>query len=229
MTPSKIALLALSAALLIAPQAGAEIRTDRNGGVWTVSAEGERLSAVLAALQAEAGFRLVGADRLIVDPPVHTEVTGDLDTVLSRLLSGRDYALVYGETPETTGQVQRVVLLTGRAGSAPNESHRLTATRLPPASETSAEDAARVSAALQRQIQPLIEAEEIEAGTRTTSLSGGPGARRDAPPAAPPGGGATGDDLDAETQAQLAEATRRASQDLQALVNALRQHEDGGR
>jgi hypothetical protein len=203
----------------------ADIDVGQNEDIWTVTAAGEPLSEVLSAIREEAGFRLVGADRLIDDRAVTIEVSGSLGDVLARLLSGFDYALVYGETPETSGELQRLVLLSGRAGDAPDESQRLTVERLP--AGVSEEDGERVSDLLARQVQPLIEAEETGAATsnteETTALT--------AAPASPSSEPATtsGDDyeLDPETQAALAEATRRAQQDLQALVNALQAAEDG--
>ncbi|WP_394693765.1 hypothetical protein [Hyphobacterium sp.] len=223
-TPSKI-LMAAAFALATATSASADINVEDNDGVWTVSATGEPLSEVLSAIQAEAGFRLVGADRLIDDNPVSADMNGSLDDVLARLLSGFDYALVYGETPETTDQLQRVVLLSGRAGDAPDETQRLTVERLP--AELSEEDGERVSDLLARQVQPLIDA---ESGTTTTAeaetsplTSAGSSSASETPTT-------SGDDyeLDPETQAALAEATRRAQQDLQALVNALQAAEDNG-
>lgn len=218
------AFLLAGTALLGAAPAWADIRAEQTGGVWQVSAEGERLSEVLAAIQAEAGFRLVGADRLIDDNAVTMELTGPLDDVIARLLQGFDYALVYGETPETEGQIQRLVLLSGRAGSAPDESQRAGPTRLSDETMTG-EDGERVSALLQRQVQPLVDADngiDPAAETQTAALpSGSQSGTGDGG-----SGGESGNDLDAETQAQLAEATRRAQRDLEALVRALREQEN---
>lgn len=201
----------------------ADIEVGQDEGVWAVSAAGEPLSEVLSAIQAEAGFRLVGADRLIDDHPVITELSGSLGDVLARLLAGFDYALVYGETPETADQLQRLILLSGRSGDTPDESQRLTVERLP--GELSEEDGERVSNLLARQVQPLIESETAESGSQageTMALTEAPAAAGDSTPS-------SNDDyeLDPETQAALAEATRRAQQDLQALVNALQAAEDG--
>ncbi len=137
-------------------------------------------------------------------------------------MQGFDYALVYGETPETEGQVQRLVLLSGRAGATPDDSQRAVATRLPDESEMTPEDGARVSALLERQVQPLINAElgtsEPSVDSQTVASAGDTGSSDSS--------GSSNDELDAETQAQLAEATRRAQQDLEALVRALREQEN---
>ena len=171
-------LIAAAFALATATAASADIGVEDNDGVWTVSATGEPLSEVLAAIQSEAGFRLVGADRLIDDNAVSADISGSLGDVLARLLSGFDYALVYGETPETADQLQRVVLLSGRAGDAPDESQRLTVERLP--AELSEEDGERVSDLLARQVQPLMDAE-----SGTTNAGGGESSTLSATPATP--------------------------------------------
>lgn len=221
----QISLIALSTALLMAsPSALAEISVRQSDDIWEVTAEGDSLSDVLEALRDEAGFRLVGADRLVDDSPVTAELSGSLGDVLARLLAGFDYALVYGETPETEGDLQRLVLLSGRSGDAPDESQRLRVERIP--DELSEEDGERVSNLLQRQVQPLIDAEN---GTDTSASSAT--AVASATPASTPPSQNTGSDdyeLDPETQAALAEATRRAQQDLQALVNALQAAEGNG-
>ena len=88
------------------------------------------------------------------------------------------------------------------------------------------EDGERVSALLQRQVQPLVDADsgETTGETQTAAMAS----------AADSGSGnndntgsdsGSGDDLDPETQAQLAEATQRAQRDLEALVRALREQE----
>jgi hypothetical protein len=217
--------LTASALALMTATASADIRVGQAEDGWEVTAEGEALSDVLTALRDEAGFRLVGADRLVDDRPVTAELTGDLGDILGRLLAGYDYALVYGDTPETENQLQRVVLLSGRSGDAPDESQRV---RIEPMSDgVSEEDGARVSDLLQRQVQPLIDAENgvdtdaSEDTSETAVASAAP-----AEPSSPNTGAEDDFELDPETQAALAEATRRAQQDLQALVNALQAAED---
>jgi len=221
---SNLLISAAAIALTFSPVALADIGVGQDDGIWTVTAAGEPLSEVLSAIQTEAGFRLVGADRLIDDNPVTADISGPLGDVLARLLAGFDYALVYGETPGTSGELQRVILLSGRAGDAPDESQRLTVERLPGA--VSEEDGERVSNLLARQVQPLIEAETAENGSQpgeTMALAAAPAAAGDSTTS-------SNDDyeLDPETQEALADATRRAQQDLQALVNALQAAEDSG-
>ena len=205
------------AAALIAP-AQADVSATRTDNTWQVSSDGERLSEVLSAIQSEAGFH-----RLEDDPAVETDLSGSLPDVISRLLQGYDYAVVYGETPETEGEIQRLVLLSGRAGSAPDDSQRIAPRRLEPGA--SEEDGERVAAMLARQVQPLVDQDNgVETTTTTvavnTSGSGGSNDPTDT------GGGGDDGELDAETQAQLAEATRRAQADLEALVNSLRAAEN---
>ena len=214
----------LASAALTAP-AVADVNAERNGDTWQVSASGESLSEVLTAIRDEAGFRLVGLDRLEEDPAIDADLEGSLADVVSRLLQGYDYAVVYGETPETEGEIQRIVLLSGRAGTAPDDSQRIAPRRLD--STTSEEDGARVSAMLARQVQPLVDADNgVEPSTTVASNTvANSGNGSDTPSG--DGGNGNGDDyeLDAETQAQLAEATRRAQADLEALVNSLRAQE----
>ncbi|MCF8879533.1 hypothetical protein L5876_06890 [Hyphobacterium sp. SN044] len=214
----------LASAALIAP-AAADVSAERNGDTWQVSASGESLSEVLSAIRDEAGFRLVGLDRLEEDPAIDADLEGTLADVISRLLQGYDYAVVYGETPETEGEIQRIVLLSGRAGTAPDDSQRIAPRRLDP--ETSEEDGERVSAMLARQVQPLVDADNgVETTTVASNTVAASGNGSDAP-SGDGGNGDGGDELDPETQAQLAEATRRAQADLEALVNSLRAHEQG--
>lgn len=214
----------LVSAALVAP-AAADVTATRNGDDWQVSATGDRLSEVLTAIRDEAGFRLVGLDRLEEDPAVDTQLEGSLADVMARLLQGYDYAVVYGETPETEGEIQRIVLLSGRAGTAPDDSQRIAPRRLDPAA--SEEDGERVTEMLARQVQPLVDADN---GVETTTVAANAAPADANPSDTPSGETGNGDDydLDPETQAQLAEATRRAQQDLEALVNSLRAHEDGG-
>lgn len=213
----------LASAALIAP-AAADVSAERNGDTWQVSASGESLSEVLSAIRDEAGFRLVGLDRLEEDPAIDADLEGTLADVISRLLQGYDYAVVYGETPETEGEIQRIVLLSGRAGTAPDDSQRIAPRRLDP--ETTEEDGERVSAMLARQVQPLVDADN---GVETTTVASNsvPAGNGSDTPSGDGGNGDGGDELDPETQAQLAEATRRAQADLEALVNSLRAHENG--
>ncbi|MEE2525571.1 hypothetical protein V0U79_04275 [Hyphobacterium sp. HN65] len=218
-----LSLISITAAILAAaPSAMAEITVSEDNGVWGVAAEGEALSEVLEVLRDEAGFRLVGADRLVDDGPVTVDLSGSLGDVLARLLAGFDYALVYGETPETEGRLQRLVLLSGRSGDAPDESQRLRVERIP--TELSEEDGERVSDLLQRQVQPLIDAENGSDGSATTETAVASASPSSASPTQ--NAGSSDYELDPETQAALAEATRRAQQDLQALVNALQAAEN---
>lgn len=226
MRPSlPLLIISVSALSLMAASAGADITVDQTDNQWEVTADGDALSDVLAALRDEAGFRLVGADRLVDDRPVTADLTGELGDILGRLLAGYDYALVYGDTPETAGELQRLVLLSGRSGEAPDESQRVRMERM--SDGVSEEDGARVSDMLQRQVQPLIDAENGADAGENESADETAMAAADPANTSPPNTGSDDDyELDPETQAALAEATRRAQQDLQALVNALRAAED---
>ncbi len=111
------------------------------------------------------------------------------------------------------------------AGNAPDESQRLPSNACPRI--LSEEDGERVSDLLARQVQPLIDAESgttNASSENTSTLSAAPAT----PSTAPSTSGGDDYELDPETQAALAEATRRAQQDLQALVNALQAAEDNG-
>lgn len=226
---ASIILLSSTLAVTAIPSAIADVSVAETEGQWQVTADGDRLSEILQSIQSQAGFRLVGADRLTDDPVITIEVSGTLDDVLARLLTGFDYALVYGESPETENQLQRVVLLSGRAGEAPDESQRLSVERLQP--EFTEEDGERVSELLQRQVQPLIDAESDLSGEASGggTMSTAAASPSESSPSSNDGDGSdnAGDgEIDPATQEALAEATRRAQQDLQALVNALRAAEN---
>lgn len=213
----------LAAGALCAP-AVAEIRVSEEAGVWTVSADGESLDQVAAAFSEQAGFRLSGGDRLAAGPGLNGAIEGDLRTVAERLLRGRDYAFVFGETPETADQLQRVVILSGRIGDMPatTSDARPSIPETRPVQPLTEEEAERVSSLLARQIQPLIDAEDGTGSAAAVTADAGSAASAQADP------DLSTDELDAETQAALAAATQQARADLQALVNALQEHERNG-
>ena len=215
----------LSAGALCAP-AAADISISQEAGMWTIAADGESLDQVVAQLSEEAGFRLTGGDRLAAGPGLNGSIEGDLRSVAERLLRGRDYALVFGETPETADQLQRIVILSGRVGDMPLTSEaRPSIPDTRPVQPLTEDEAERVSALLARQIQPLIDAEEGGETTLAANSASGASTPSAQAPADPD---MSTDDLDAETQAALAAATQQARADLQALVNALQEHEQNG-
>ena len=220
-------LIAGIAAGALAASAGAPALADIDvealeTGLWRVSAEGETLDLVITRLAEESDLELRGGDRLASGPGLDGEIEGTLNEVVLRLLRGRDYALVYGETPETQDQIQRVVILSDRVGDiAPDGAARPAAERLEPVRPVTQEDAERVSAMLRRQVQPLLDAEAQANGEAPAVTSAAAGSASQGPSGDGAGGDGGDADLDAATQAQLAEATRRAQADLQALVNAL--------
>jgi hypothetical protein len=215
-------LLPLLAAAALAAPAAADISVSRNDEVWRVSADGESLQLVMTRLSEEAGFDLSRAERLSSGPGFDGELEGSLREIVERLMRGRDYAIVGSEDDPESGALIRIVVLSDRVGDLPVTSGaRRTAETLPAPSAPTADESERVTALLQRQIQPILDADDPEAQTSASAASA-------ASPASPPAQSSdlSDDELDAETQAALAEATRRAQADVQALANALRRHEE---
>ncbi|MCH8488827.1 MAG: hypothetical protein LAT81_02710 [Oceanicaulis sp.] len=209
--------------LLAAAPAQDDIRIEQADGVWRISADDQRLGDVLHGLGAEAGFRLTGAERFASERVFNVSLEGSLDQVLQSLLRDRDYVFVYDEAAGSDSVGQRLVLLSGRPGSAPNQSRRSEPQRLADSFQASPDDTARLAVMLQNQLQPYLFVE-----TETPGGARGPASTGVAAAGTPPRSGA-GDDApvqpDTVSDAQMAEATRRAQADLRALVNALRQHE----
>ncbi|WBQ10929.1 hypothetical protein L2D01_03900 [Hyphomonadaceae bacterium ML37] len=211
--------------LLAAAPAHDDIRIEQADGVWRVSADDQRLGDVLHGLGAQAGFTLTGAERFASERVFNVALEGSLEHVLQALLRDRDYVLVYDETAAADTSGQRLVLLSGRMGADPTPSQRPEPQRLADSFEASPEDTARLAAMLQNQVQPYLFAEQDDtqdrgAGAPVSATGGAAGAA--APDRGPAGDAAQ---PEAASDAQMAEATRRAQADLRALVNALRQHE----
>ncbi len=215
-----LAIGALSLSLFAAAaQARVDVRAVDDG--WYVKASGEPLTGVLGAIAKSAGIKVSGTTKLVDDPVITGVYQGDLETILPRLLRGADYAFESAATAQGGSRITRLVVLSGIKGKAPKRAVK-TARRLPPA---------------QQPARPLTP-EEKQQGERVTALltqrarlGGGmqPAADRDDSR----NGGGTGItrnpdgsfDISPEAQARMAEATRKAQQNLQALVAAIRRNE----
>jgi hypothetical protein len=207
--------------LLAAAPAQDNIRIEQADGVWRISADDQRLGDVLHGLGAEAGFRLSGAERFATERVFNVSLEGSLEQVLQSLLRDRDYVFVYDEAAAPDSAGHRLVLLSGRPGSAPAPDRRSGPQRLADSFEASPEDTARLAVMLENQVQPYLFVEQ-DTGARSPA-SGGVAAS--GAPARSPAEAEVPAQPDTLSDEQMAEATRRAQADLRALVNALRQHE----
>jgi hypothetical protein len=215
------AVLAHTAAL-----ADVKITSQETGG-WQVEAQNEPLTGVLGAIAKTAGIKVSGTAKLVENPMVTGVYEGSLDTVLRRLLRNSDYAFQTIANEDGTRKIIRLVVLSGVKGKAPNARAIKAARKLPVA----------------RRINKPLSAEEKDQGTRVASLlnkraqlvvGAGAEAAPEKTPEKPPAQGNTGItrnadgsfDITPEAQARMAEATRRAQQDLQALVSSLRRNEN---
>jgi len=202
--------------LLSASAAWAGVTVEKKNQQWHVHADAEPISQVLAALGQQTGIKISGTQKLLTDPEISGEFTGSLAVVLSRILRGIDYAT---ETaPNKTGELEitRLIVLSGEVGQAPIARVAPIPRRLQrPLSQAEVaqaeEDGARVSTLLQTTAQ-------VAGGLPITSANNS-------------GGGISRNEdgsfaIEPEAQARMAEATRRAQADLQALINSLRQNEN---
>jgi hypothetical protein len=209
--------------LLAAAPAQDDIRIEQADGVWRISADDQRLGDVLHGLGAQAGFRLTGAERFASERVFNVALEGSLEQVLQALLRDRDYVFVYDEAAGADAAGHRLVLLSGRPGSAPNPSRRPEPQRLADSFEAAPEDTARFASMLQSQVQPyLFEDQGTPASSAGVAAVAGAASRT---PASDRAAGEPPVQSDTDSEAQMAEATRRAQADLRALVSALRQHE----
>jgi hypothetical protein len=215
-------------AMLAATPAMAEVTVEKQDAGWKVEADAEPITSVLSALSKQTGLKISGTKKLISDPQITGSFEGSLETVLARMLRGIDYATETTTDADGNQKIARLIVLSGEIGKAPSARAVRAARKLPtpptPAQTAQAkEDGARVTNLLETKAR-------VVAG-----LSSGDGSAAGSASAAEParaGSGITRNedgtfDIDPETQARMAEATRRAQADLQALVNALRQNEDG--
>jgi hypothetical protein len=214
--------------LLTGTAAFADLSVKAIDGGWQIDAKDEPLTSVLDAISKTAGIKISGTAKLIENPMINGVYKGSLDKVLPRILRSSDYAFITGMDKNGQSRITRLVLLSGAKGKAPSARAMTAARKLPAArritkNTTTAKDKAqgeRVASLLTKRVQtvagiapqtdPNAEPEEDNA-PRTSGIT------RNAD---------GGFDITPEAQARMAEATRRAQQDLQALVSALRRNDN---
>jgi len=214
----------LSAVFTVGAQARVEVSTV--DGNWKVAARDEPLTGVLGAIAQSAGIKVSGTAKLVDDPVMSGVYQGSLETILQRLLRGTDYAFETAASAQGGSRITRLVLLSGVKGKAPVRRAVNTARRLP-----SRQPVRALSADEKRQGERvntlLAQRARLGAGMQPQSISAG-GAKPDQ--GQPSSSGITRNadgsfDISPEAQARMAEATRQAQQDLQALVAAIRRNE----
>ncbi|VAV92734.1 hypothetical protein MNBD_ALPHA06-1851 [hydrothermal vent metagenome] len=206
---------------LITTPAFADVSVQKNDAGWQVVADAEPMTNVLSVLSKQANIKLSGTQKLITDPDVSGTFEGSLKDVLSRILRGVDYATETG----ADAQITRLIVLSGEIGQNPSERVIRTARRIPAKPVAvdpvqARKDGARVTSLLQtnaRVAAGLATQNDQNAKAQSDTAGSGSGITRNEDGTF---------DIDPETQARMAEATRRAQADLQALVNSLRQNED---
>ena len=207
----------------------AEVVIKKEDANWQVQAKDEPVTGVLAAIGKRADIKISGTRKLISDPEISGAWDGPIDVVLSRILRGVDYVTETGPAADGSLRITRLIVLSGEVGQEPTARAVRAARKLqnPPTTaeiQQAKQDGARVTSLL---------------NTQARMVAGAPGEsspdeqRANAMAAAGGGSGITRNedgtfDIDPETQARLAEATRRAQADLLALTNALRQNENNG-
>ncbi len=213
--------------LMASTAAWADVQVKAIQAGWQVDAQNEPLTSVLNTIGKKAGIKVSGTTKLIENPNITAVYEGSLDTVLRRLLRGADYAFETVADDDGNSRITRLVVLSGTKGRAPSARAVNTARKLPAPRSTGAN----------------LTAEERSQGARVTSLLTQraalvAGVQGEAVPEQasdetqnPASSGITRNtdgtfDITPEAQARMAEATRRAQQDLQALVSAIRRNED---
>lgn len=217
-----IAISSLAFAVLSAP-ALAEVTVEKSEAGWHVTAKDEPVTQVLKALSKQAGIKLTGTGKLISDPEISGSWNGSLSEVMARILRGADYVMETVTDDDGNQKVTRLVVLSGEIGQAPTAQAVRTARKLsrqPTPTETAQanKDGARVTALLKTNARIVAGLDDTAPPVAEARNSRGSGITRNEDGTL---------DIDPATQARLAEATRRAQADLQALVNALRQNEEG--
>jgi len=195
---------------------------------WQVDANNEPLTSVLDAVSKAVGIKISGTAKLIDNPKINGVYKGSLDKVLPRLLRNADYAFITGTDKNGQSRITRLVLLSGAKGKAPSARAMTAARKLPaPRRITNNAPTTKDKKQGQRVASLLTKRAQSVAGIE-------PEAAPEAEPeedSAPQSSGITrnangGFDITPEAQARMAEATRRAQQDLQALVSSLRRNEN---
>ncbi|PHS23605.1 MAG: hypothetical protein COA84_10805 [Robiginitomaculum sp.] len=225
-----VQILALGAlcALLTGTAVLADVDVKAIDGGWQIEAKNEPLTGVLDAISKTAGIKISGTAKLIENPMINGVYKGSLDKVLPRLLRSADYAFITGTDKNGQSHITRLVLLSGAKGKAPSARAMTAARKLPAARRITnnaptakdKEQGARVTSLLTKRVQtvagvepeanPAAEPEEDNAPQTSGITRNADG----------------GFDITPEAQARMAEATRRAQQDLQALVSAIRRNDN---
>ncbi|PHS24161.1 MAG: hypothetical protein COA85_08660 [Robiginitomaculum sp.] len=207
--------------------AQADVKITAQDTGWHVDAQNEPLTGILNAISKSVGIKVSGTAKLVENPIITGVYEGSLDTVLRRLLRNSDYAFQTIANDDGSRKITRLVVLSGVKGKASRARPANVARKLPTA----------------KRIGKPLSAKEKEQGSRVASLlnkraqlvaSAGAKAVPEQAPDTLPAQGNTGItrnadgsfDITPEAQAHMAEATRRAQQDLQALVASLRRNEN---
>jgi hypothetical protein len=217
-------------ALLSSTVALAEVKVSAVDAGWNVNAQDEPLSDVLKAMGKTIGIKISGTTKLVNDPSITGIYEGDLETVFRRLLRNSDYAFETVADENGAKRITRLILLSGVKGKAPSRRAINAARKLPaprkvpkPLSEAEKKQGERVTSLLAKRAQ-LTAGIESEAPQPPT-------AKDDPDKVNATSSGITRNadgsfDITPEAQARMAEATRRARQDLEALVTAIRRNDN---
>lgn len=192
---------------------------------WQVDAQNEPLTGILNAISKTAGIKVSGTAKLVENPMITGMYEGPLETVLRRLLRNSDYAFQTVTKKDGTRKITRLVVLSGRKGKAAKARPIVAPRKLPtakrienPLTQEEKEQGTRVASLLNKRAQ-LVTGIQTEAAPEQAS--------ENSPARSNTGITRNADgsfDITPEAQARMAEATRRAQQDLQALVASLRRN-----
>lgn len=216
----RIGCCALMMAFVTPLTAQAEVNVQKQNGHWHVQASNEPMSKVLSALARKANIKVSGTEKLVSDPEISGSWDGDAESVLARILREVDYATETATDKHGQTRITRVVVLSGQVGKNPKNRAVRQARKLPAHMSPAERQQAKKEG---QQVTKLLE-------SRARLAAGQPMAPKGQDTAKPSRGanssGITRNpdgtyDIDPETQARMAEATQRAQQNLQALVNSL--------
>jgi hypothetical protein len=201
----------------------ADVSVAKQDGEWHVTADAEPITSVLETLGKQAGIKISGTNKLISNPQITGNWNGTLEEVLARILRGADYATEIAIADDGSQYIVRLIVLSGEIGQSPAPRAIQAARKLPtpPTAEQAEQlkkDGTRVTGLLETKARVVAGLPHNSSNpvSETRSAGSGNGITRNEDGSF---------DIDPETQARLAEATRRAQADLQALVNAINQNE----
>ncbi len=200
------------------------------GANWQIDAQNEPLTGVLKAIANKVGIKVSGTTKLRDDPMITGKFEGSLEDILPRLMRSADYAFETRKDAQGNARITRLIVLSGIKGRAPTARAVNTARKLPPARTSSASLSADEKAQGARVTSLLTKRAQLNAGIQAEAAPDQNADTKDDPKRTS-GSGITrnadgGFDISPEAQARMAEATRRAQQDLQALVAAIRRNEN---